>query len=60
MEETLGQRINRMRADDAAETSPEVVATACPFCMTMLGDGIRDTLAIPASQSGRRIHAIET
>jgi len=42
MEETLGSRINRNRAREAAETGAETLAVACPFCATMLGDGLKD------------------
>jgi Fe-S oxidoreductase len=30
-----------LRTMDALETNPEVIITACPFCMTMLTDGIK-------------------
>lgn len=33
--------VNIERADDMLETQPQVVAAACPFCMTMLRDGIK-------------------
>ena len=42
MEETIGTRINHMRVDQAASTNAPVVATACPYCLTMLGDGIKE------------------
>ncbi|MCK4427796.1 MAG: 4Fe-4S dicluster domain-containing protein [candidate division Zixibacteria bacterium] len=42
MEETLGRRINQMRVDQAVETNASVLATACPYCLTMLGDGIKE------------------
>lgn len=29
------------RTEDALETGAEIVATACPFCMTMITDGIK-------------------
>lgn len=41
MEEHTGQRINEMRTDQALEKSPDTVATACPFCLTMFEDGIK-------------------
>ncbi|MBA3876552.1 MAG: hypothetical protein C0498_06395 [Anaerolinea sp.] len=40
MEETRGTRINESRTDQALATGAGVVATECPFCMTMLRDGL--------------------
>ena len=42
MEETLGTRINAGRAEEIIDTGARIVAAACPFCATMLRDGIRD------------------
>jgi len=42
MEETLGKRINHLRVDQIAASGASVVATACPYCLTMLGDGIKE------------------
>lgn len=39
-EDRTGQRINHIRAGQVAEAGAEVVATACPFCMLMLEDGL--------------------
>ncbi len=41
MEEDLGQRINIARADQAIETEPDIVTVGCPFCMTMIDDGLK-------------------
>ncbi|HNC46875.1 MAG TPA: (Fe-S)-binding protein, partial [Acidobacteriota bacterium] len=41
MEENVGTRVNVERAKQALETNPNVVASACPFCMTMLTDGVK-------------------
>ncbi len=30
------------RTDDALETQPDIIATGCPFCNTMLTDGIKN------------------
>jgi Fe-S oxidoreductase len=46
MEETRGTRINESRTSQALATGAETVATECPFCMTMLKDGLE------AAQSG--------
>lgn len=42
MEETLGTRVNHMRTREAAETGAGIIACACPFCITMLEDGIKE------------------
>ncbi len=42
MEEDLGERINDLRTDQATAVQAEQVAVACPFCLTMLTDGIKD------------------
>jgi Fe-S oxidoreductase len=42
MEEGRGTRINAERTRQVLETGVDTVATACPFCMVMLGDGLAD------------------
>lgn len=42
IEEHLGTRINQFRTKDAQSTGATKVCTACPFCMTMLSDGITE------------------
>jgi Fe-S oxidoreductase len=42
MEETIGKRINHERAEEVMATGAAAVAAACPFCITMLRDGIND------------------
>jgi Fe-S oxidoreductase len=42
MEENIGKRINQMRAMQALETKAVGVGTACPYCLTMLRDGIKE------------------
>ncbi len=42
LEETEGTKINLNRTKEAIDTGAETVASACPFCMTMLTDGVKD------------------
>ena len=49
MEETRGTRINAERTRQALETGAATVVTECPFCMTMMKDGLAD-----AQSDGRR------
>jgi len=41
-EEKGDKRVNMERADEAIETKTDFVASACPFCNTMLTDGIKN------------------
>jgi Fe-S oxidoreductase/nitrate reductase gamma subunit len=41
-EESLGTRINHLRADEVIASGAPLVAAACPFCLTMLRDGLKD------------------
>jgi Fe-S oxidoreductase/nitrate reductase gamma subunit len=42
MEEEQDKRVNDMRADQAISAGANCVAVACPFCLTMMTDGIKD------------------
>jgi Fe-S oxidoreductase len=42
MEEHQGTRINHARTEQAIATGAKTIATGCPFCMTMMSDGIKD------------------
>ena len=33
--------INIERSEEAIETGSDIIATACPFCMTMMTDGVK-------------------
>jgi Fe-S oxidoreductase len=41
MEETMGKRINVERAEQLLATGADTLAVACPFCMTMITDGVK-------------------
>ena len=42
MEETIGKRINLDRAEEIADHKVATLAVACPFCLTMLEDGMKE------------------
>ena len=42
MEETIGKRINLVRSEEIAGKAVKTVAVACPFCLTMIEDGMKE------------------
>ena len=50
MEETIGKRITVERTEEALALDPRIIATECPFCMTMLSDGLK------AKNADERVH----
>ena len=42
VEEDPSQRVNTLRVEQLLETKPDVIASACPYCMTMLSDGLKE------------------
>ena len=53
MEETIGKRVNHERIDEALELQPDMVSTACPFCMVMLDDAVADKTQQGVLQEGQ-------
>ncbi|WP_298434160.1 (Fe-S)-binding protein [Geobacter sp.] len=45
MEELTGIRINLNRVTEALEKRPDTICVACPYCMTMFEDGLKDKQA---------------
>ncbi len=43
MDEKIGKRINIRRLEDSLKTNSEWIATACPFCVSMFDDAIKNT-----------------
>jgi Fe-S oxidoreductase len=41
MEEPIGKRINMERTDEAVATGADSVGVACPYCLIMLDDGVK-------------------
>ena len=43
LEETIGTKVNEERVRQAYEVGATTIATACPFCMTMMDDGVKSS-----------------
>jgi Fe-S oxidoreductase len=42
MEESIGQRINVARVEEAFKEDPGTICVCCPYCMIMFEDGVKD------------------
>jgi Fe-S oxidoreductase len=52
MEERIGKRINDERVDEALSLDPDLISTACPFCLVMLTDSVNGKKAAAGTASG--------
>jgi Fe-S oxidoreductase len=41
LEETQGKRVNIERTEELLSVNPNTIAANCPFCITMLTDGVK-------------------
>ena len=41
-DEPGNKRINTERTEEALDTGAEIIAANCPFCITMLSDGVKE------------------
>jgi Fe-S oxidoreductase len=57
MEERIGKRINTERVEEALATGASTIAVGCPFCFTMLGDGVTGKQA--AGEAGEQVEVVD-
>jgi Fe-S oxidoreductase len=50
MEEHEGKRVNVERTEEALALHPDIISTACPFCLTMIEDGVKEKGATESVQ----------
>jgi len=55
IEEHPDQRVNSLRVEQLLETKPDVIASACPYCMTMLSDGVKGNEAAAEKVENRDV-----
>src|SRR5664279_1784739 len=52
MEERIGKMINVERTEEALGLDPDMVSTACPFCMVMITDAVQAKQQTGAAKEG--------
>jgi Fe-S oxidoreductase len=57
MEERIGKRVNVERVEEALATGAKTIAVGCPFCFTMLGDGVTGKRA--SGEAGEDVEVVD-
>ncbi len=57
MEEKIGKQINVERTDEALGLDPDLISTACPFCMVMLSDAV--TAKVQSGDADERVQVLD-
>jgi Fe-S oxidoreductase len=55
MEEKIGKRVNVERTDEALGLDPDLISTACPFCMVMLSDAVTQRVSEGAAREDVKV-----
>ncbi|HLG91477.1 MAG TPA: (Fe-S)-binding protein, partial [Acidimicrobiales bacterium] len=55
MEERIGKRVNAERTDEALSTGADMVGTACPYCLIMLDDALKQRQAGGSAPQSTRV-----
>ncbi|RLL67706.1 heterodisulfide reductase-related iron-sulfur binding cluster [Streptomyces sp. Z26] len=59
MEERIGKRINNERVDEALSLNPDIVSTACPFCLVMLTDSVNGKKAAEDGRAKENLQVVD-
>ncbi|WP_069813818.1 (Fe-S)-binding protein [Streptomyces sp. TP-A0874] len=59
MEERIGKRVNDDRVDEALSLNPDIISTACPFCLVMLTDSVNGKKADGGGQAKESLQVVD-
>ena len=65
MEERVGDRVNVVRTNELLDTGAQTIAVNCPFCTTMITDGVKaadkiDSVKVKDIAEIMREHVVDT